>query len=87
MHARKLKMHLRSKIGARVDQEHPTLPWMVSWAAEVIVKYEVWMIGRDMKGHKARHKVLVGEYVNFTTNPTHWNKFDRSPQPRWRWTT
>ena len=43
---KKLKTHFESKVGTRVNQEHRITPWMVSWAAEVLIKFEVWMQGR-----------------------------------------
>eukprot|EP00974_Lingulodinium_polyedra_P001315 125891-Lingulodinium_polyedra.AAC.1 len=43
---RKLKLHLEENIGEMIEQHHPMIPWLVSWAGEVILKYEVKPNGR-----------------------------------------
>ena len=80
---RKIKIHLESEIKMRIEQTHPMVPWMVAWASEVLVKYEVRKNGRtayeDLTGHKVRHKIAgFGEYVHFklATDEAHRNKFD-----------
>ena len=80
---RKLKLELESKLGMRISQNHPMVPWMVTWAAEVTMKFEVKRSGRtgyeEITGHKVRHKVFgFGEFVHFkmATDRAALNKFD-----------
>eukprot|EP00974_Lingulodinium_polyedra_P038491 3687876-Lingulodinium_polyedra.AAC.1 len=57
---RKLKLELESRVGARIEPSHPMIPWLVIWAGEVLLKYEVKANGRTgyelLTGHKVKHK-------------------------------
>ena len=38
---RKLKIHLENKINEHIPAAHEMVLWMVSWAADVVIKYRV----------------------------------------------
>lgn len=80
---RKLKLHLEGQIHKRIELSHRMVPWMVSWAAEVILKFEVQANGRtryeDLTGHRVRQKILgFGEHAHFkpATDDGHRSNFD-----------
>ena len=80
---RKLKLHLEGEIGTKVEPNHAIVPWMVSWAGDIILKYRQKANGRtayeDMTGHRVKHKVCgFGEWVQFQVarDPGDRNKFD-----------
>lgn len=60
---RRIKNHLGSQRQRLFELTHKMIPWMVSWAAEVIMKYDEGEDGQTryerVTGHKARHKVLA----------------------------
>ena len=67
---RKIKLQLESRIDRKIPPEHPMIPWMVSWAADVVVKCHARDSGRtayeDMTGHRVKHVVAgFGERVHF----------------------
>ena len=69
---RKLKIHLETRTKKKIPATHPMIPFMVSWAADVIRKYEVRSNGRtsyeEMTGHRVKH-IIAGfcEHVQFMT--------------------
>lgn len=80
---RKVKLHLESRVGRRVEQDHPMVAWMVEWSAEVLLKFELRPSRRtrfeELAGHRSRHKVLAfGERVHLmpARDPGHRNKYD-----------
>ena len=60
---RKLKLHLEGKIDEHIPAAHTMVPWLVSWAADVILKYRVKEHGKtayeEITGHKVKHVVAV----------------------------
>ncbi len=69
---RKLKIHLETRINKKIPATHPMIPFMVSWAADVIRKYKVRSNGRtsyeEMTGHRVKHIIAgFGEHIQFMT--------------------
>ena len=60
---RKLKLHLEGKIDEHIPAAHTMVPWLVSWAADAILKYRVKASGKtayeEITGHKVKHVVAA----------------------------
>lgn len=79
---RMLKLHLEAQVHQRIELTHKMLPELVSWAADVILKYEARTRGRardeDITGRRACHSVLgFGEHVHPQTTATGTNTTGR----------
>ena len=66
-----------------IPAAHTMVPWLVSWAADAILKYRVKESGKtayeEITGHKVKHVVAAfGESVQFrvATDPHDQNKYD-----------
>ena len=67
---RTLKMYFESRIGKKLEVDHPVTTWLTTWASEVINKFHVQSSGRTtyelMTGHRCKHLVIgFGEKVWF----------------------
>ena len=67
---RKMKKHLEARIKKKIPPDHPMVPWLVTWAGEVIQKYHLRDDGRtayeQMTLHRVKHLVIgFGEQVQF----------------------
>ena len=72
------RIHLENKTSEKIPLNHEIVPWMVSWAGDVLLKYREKPNGRtayeETTGHKVNHKVLAfGERVKFQV-ALNWSK-------------
>ena len=59
---RTLKMYFESRIGKKLEVDHPVTTWLSTWSSEVVNKYHVQQSGRTtyelMTGHRCKHPVF-----------------------------
>ena len=68
--------HLEAKMNKKLPPNHPMVPWLVTWAGEVIQKYDMLDDGHTayerMTGHRVKHLAIgFGEKVQLLLAKDH----------------
>ena len=60
---RTIEGHYAENIGVKLPVAHPLIGWLVLWAGEFLLKYEVREAGRtayeNMTGHRVKHPIVM----------------------------